>query len=73
MTTKYAKSALRAFLRRNYERFAELQEAQFEKGERELIEIMGDENDTQYPIPMFALIILIWMFILLFPLILLLT
>ena len=72
MTTKYAKSALRAFLRRNYERFAELQEAQFEKSERELIEIMGDETDAQYPIPMFALIILIWMFILLFPLILLL-
>lgn len=72
MTTKYAKSALRAFLRRNYERLAELQEAQFEKGERELIEIMGDENDAQYPIPTFALMILIWMFILLFPLILLL-
>lgn len=72
MTTKYAKSALRAFLRRNYERLAELQEAQFEKNERELIEIVGDENDTQYPIPTFALMILIWMFILLFPLILLL-
>lgn len=72
MTTKYAKSAFRAFLRRNYERLAELQEAQFEKNERELIEIVGDENDTQYPIPTFALMILIWMFILLFPLILLL-
>ena len=72
MTTKYAKSAFRAFLRRNYERFAELQEAQFEKGERELIEIMGDENDAQYPIPTFVLMILIWLFILLFPLILLL-
>lgn len=72
MTTKYAKSALRAFLRRNYEHLAELQEAQFEKNERELIEIVGDENDTQYPIPTFALMILIWLFILLFPLILLL-
>ena len=72
MTTKYAKTAFRAFLRRNYERFAELQEAQFEKGERELIEIMGDENDAQYPIPTFVLMILIWLFILLFPLILLL-
>ncbi len=72
MTTKYAKSAFRAFLRRNYERFAELQEAQFEKGERELIEIMGDESDVQYPIPTFVLMILIWLFILLFPLILLL-
>ena len=72
MTTKYAKSAFRAFLRRNYERFAELQEAQFEKSERELIEIMGDEKDSQYPIPTFVLMILIWMFILLFPLILLL-
>ena len=72
MSTRYAKSAFRAFLRRNYERFAELQEAQFEKNERELIEIMGDENDVQYPIPTFALMILIWLFILLFPLILLL-
>lgn len=72
MTTKYAKSAFRAFLRRNYERFAELQEAQFEKNERELIEIMGDESDVQYPIPTFVLMILIWLFILLFPLILLL-
>ena len=72
MTPKYARSAFRAFLHRNYERFAELQEAQFEKSERELIEIMGDENDAQYPIPTFALMILIWMFILLFPLILLL-
>ena len=72
MTTKYAKSAFRAFLRRNYERFAELQEAQFEKNERKLIEIMGDEKDVQYPIPTFVLMILIWLFILLFPLILLL-
>ena len=51
MTTKYAKSAFRAFLRRNYERFAELQEKKKKKNERELIEIMGDENDAQYPIP----------------------
>ena len=72
MTTKYAKSAFRAFLRRNYERFAELQEAQFEKGEREIIEILGNETDDQYPIPTFVLMILVWMFILLFPLVLLL-
>ena len=72
MTTRYAKSAFRAFLRRNYERFAELQEAQFEKGEREIIEILGNETDDQYPIPTFVLMILVWMFILLFPLVLLL-
>ena len=72
MTTKYAKSAFRAFLRCNYERFAELQEAQFEKGEREIIEILGNETDDQYPIPTFVLMILVWMFILLFPLVLLL-
>ena len=72
MTTRYAKSAFRAFLRRNYERFAVLQEAQFEKGERELIEILGNENDDQYPIPTFVLMVLVWFFILFFPLILLL-
>lgn len=63
------KFGIKGFLDRNKERFAVLQEAQFDRGERELAKLMADEEIKDYPIPTFVLSILIWGFILCFPLV----
>lgn len=61
--------SISAFLRQNKERFAALQEAQFDKGERKLAEMMQDKDIRDYPVPTFVLPVLIWGFILCFPLV----
>lgn len=51
---------------------AELQEAQFDRGEREIVALIEDESIKHYPVPSYAVSILVWFFILIFPLILIL-
>ena len=51
---------------------AELEEAQFDRGEREIVALIEDESIKLYPVPSYAVSILVWFFILIFPLILIL-
>lgn len=67
------KNALVTLLTRYRDRFAALQEAQFDKGEKQLKELLENSDDrSNFPVPTFVLAILIWSFVLLFPLLLLL-
>jgi len=66
---KSKKLGIKGLLEHYKERFAVLQEAQFDRGERELIQLLADEELKDYPIPTFVLSILIWGFIIIFPLI----
>ena len=51
---------------------AELEEARFDRGEREIVALIEDESIKLYPVPSYAVSILVWFFILIFPLILIL-
>lgn len=64
------KGSIGQFFIRYKERLEELQEAQFDKGERELQELIDDNNVANYPLPTFTLSILVWAFVLLFPVVL---
>lgn len=67
------KSGTTGFIQKHRTRLANLQEASFDRGEKELLKILNDENlDDRFPasIPMIAL--LVWGFILLFPLVIIL-
>ena len=69
--TKAKENPILAFIQKNRHRLENLQEASFERGEKQLEELLGDEIiKDQFPVPGFALEILVWMFILLFPMIL---
>lgn len=69
--TNDSKTAIHRIIQIHRERFQSLQEANFNKSEKELIEIVGTDFDKkQFPIPTFVLEILVWAFIILFPLIL---
>lgn len=63
---------VRKFINHHREKLSVLQEATFEKGEKQLLEILGKdpENANTIPIPGVFIGILVWAFIILFPLIL---
>lgn len=63
---------VRKFVKKHREKLSVLQEASFEKGEKQLLELLGKdpENINTFPIPGVIIGILIWAFIILFPLIL---
>lgn len=51
--------------------FESLQEMSFERGEKKLIDILNSENEVlNYPVPTFVPVFLLWVFIILFPLML---
>lgn len=66
------KKIIRRFFQTQREKLSALQEARFERGERELKEILGKDAEMQrsFPIPGLLVGVLVWMFILLFPLVL---
>lgn len=69
----HLKEKIVSFLENHRNRLAELQEATFDRGEKELAKIMNDDKikDT-FPAPIPIIALLVWAFILLFPLVLLL-
>lgn len=66
---KSKKFGIKGLLEHYKERFAVLQEAQFDRGERELAKFLQDKEVKDYPIPTIVLSFLIWGFILCFPLV----
>lgn len=73
MTFGRKRNKLRAFWRHIHERMSALQEEQFDKGERQLVELMHDEDTKNYiPVSNTLLMSVIWIFVLIFPLLLLL-
>ncbi len=61
--------ALKKFLFQLRERLAVLQDAQLERSEKELLEVLKDKDRGIYvPIPTFAITVLVWSFIIAFPL-----
>lgn len=65
--------SVKTIFERFRDRLAALQEAQFDKGEKELKALLdGEDKKTTFPVPTFALSMLIWGFILFFPLLLIL-
>lgn len=67
------KSRLRDFWLAVHERMSALQEDQFDKGEKELAALLNDEKNRDYfPVPSSFLVAMVWLFVLFFPLILLL-
>lgn len=67
------KSRILEFFNKQRRHLQSLQEARFDRGEKELVELMNDENikDT-FPAPIPIIAALVWGFILLFPLLLIL-
>lgn len=61
---------LKKFFQKQKVRLSSLQEARFERSERELIEILGDDGDDsgRFPAPGILVGILTWVFIIFFPL-----
>lgn len=73
MSIESTKKRLKDFWQVIHERLSSLQEDQFDRGERELIAILGDdESKSFFPVPATLLMVLVWSFILFFPLIILL-
>lgn len=64
--------SIKNFLQNQRNWLAELQEAQFDRGKRELVALLKDESIKYYPVPTYAVALLAWLFVLLFPLILIL-
>ena len=60
-------NSVKKFLKNQRNWLAELQEAQFDRGERELVALLKDESIKYYPVPTYAVVLLAWVFILLFP------
>ncbi len=62
------KDCILDFLRKQRRHLANLQEAQFDRGEKELLKMISDENiKDAFPAPIPIISVLIWGFILLFP------
>lgn len=65
---------IRRFIEKNRKKLENLQEASFDRGEKQLIELMdpsgADLRQDQFPVPTFFLEILVWAFIILFPVVL---
>ena len=73
MTEKKQKNPLIRFFNDKRSLFESLQEMSSERGEKKLIDILNSENEVlNYPIPAFVPFFLLWLFILLFPLMLIL-
>ena len=73
MTEEKQKNPLIRFFNDKRSLFESLQEMSFERGEKKLIDILNSENEVlNYPIPAFVPFFLLWLFILLFPLMLIL-
>lgn len=73
MTEEKQKNPLIRFFNDKRSLFESLQEMSFERGEKKLIDILNSENEMlNYPIPAFVPFFLLWLFILLFPLMLIL-
>lgn len=73
MTFGHKRNKLRSFWRHIHERLSSLQEDQFDKSERDLAALMNENESRRYlPVPASFLMALVWIFILLFPLLLLL-
>lgn len=72
--TQLSKNPIHRFIEKNRKRLENLQEASFDRGEKQLIELMGqsasDIRKDQFPVPTFFLEILVWAFIILFPIVL---
>ena len=66
------RNVIRDFINKHREKLSVLQEARFEKGEKHLLELIGKdpENANTFPVPGVFIGILVWAFIILFPLIL---
>lgn len=62
---------VKKFINKHRERLSVLQEARFEKGEKQLVELIGKDPESQnnFPVPGVFIGILVWAFIILFPLV----
>ena len=71
MTEEKQKNPLVRFFDEKRSLFESLQEMSFERGEKKLIDILNSENEVlNYPVPTFVPFFLLWVFIILFPLML---
>ena len=71
MTEEMQKNPLVRFFDEKRSLFESLQEMSFERGEKKLIDILNSENEVlNYPVPTFVPFFLLWVFIILFPLML---
>ncbi|WP_295859991.1 sensor histidine kinase [uncultured Fibrobacter sp.] len=71
MTEEMQKNPLVRFFDEKRSLFESLQEMSFERGEKKLIDILNSENEVlNYPVPTFVPVFLLWVFIILFPLML---
>lgn len=62
-------NALKRFFHSKRSLFESLQELSFVRGEKKLVELLDTESEPlDYPIPVFVPILLVWMFVILFPL-----
>ena len=69
MSGKKKQNALYRFLQNKRDVFQSLQEIDFERSEKRLKSLMdSEEGKRDYPIPTFVPILLVWLFIMLFPL-----
>lgn len=69
MSGKKKQNALYRFLQNKRDVFQSLQEIDFERSEKRLKSLMdSEEGKRDYPIPTFVPILLLWLFIMLFPL-----
>ena len=68
MSEKKKQNALYRFLQNKRTIFEDLQEIDFERSEKRLKSLMDSENGLHdYPIPIFIPLLLLWLFIMLFP------
>lgn len=73
MTEKKPRNAINRFFHDKRTLFQSLQETSFERSEKKLGELLNTENDPiDYPIPIFLPVLLIWLFMLIFPVVLIL-
>ena len=71
MTEEKQKNPLVRFFNDKRSLFESLQEMSFERGEKKLIDILNSDKEVlDYPIPAFVPFFLLWLFIILFPLML---
>lgn len=73
MTENQPRNAIIRFFHDKRDLFESLQETSFERSEKKLIELLSSENEPiNYPIPIFVPVLLIWIFMIIFPLVLIL-
>lgn len=71
MTEKQPRNAINRFFHDKRALFESLQETGFERSEKKLIDLLSSENEPiNYPIPIFVPVLLVWIFIIIFPLVL---